>query len=131
MTTTSITVVVTGGRDYEDRRVVFDTLDAIHAETPIRRLAQGECRTGADRLARLWALEHGACLVGYHALWQFHGTVAGPIRNRAMINAERPDIVVAFPGNRGTADCCAYAESEGFTVVRYPAGPDRLTREGR
>jgi len=108
-----ISVIVTGGRAYADRARVFAVLDAIHAETPIALLRHG-CATGADALAQAWAEEHVPQSY-WPADWKKHGNAAGPIRNQAMVDAGA-DLVVAFPGGRGTVDCVRRARKAGIPV---------------
>jgi hypothetical protein len=54
----------------------------------------------------------------YVADWDTFGLPAGPIRNKAMIDAEKPDEVIAFlhPASKGTKQCAEYAESKGIPV---------------
>jgi hypothetical protein len=42
---------------------------------------------------------------------------AGPRRNRRMLVAFKPDVVLAFPGGAGTASCCAVARELGIPVI--------------
>lgn len=71
-------------------------------------LHHGDCRTGVDayvaELAEGWPLQ----IKPHRAEWGIHGKKAGPIRNRAMIAAARPNMCFAFPRrgleNRGTRD---------------------------
>jgi hypothetical protein len=50
--------------------------------------------------------------------WEKLGRSAGPIRNQAMLDEGRPDLVVAFPGHHGTADMVRRARAAG--VMRRP-----------
>ena len=43
---------------------------------------------------------------------------AGHIRNQVMLDKGKPDVVVAFPGGRGTADMVRRAEGAGIEVRR-------------
>jgi hypothetical protein len=52
----------------------------------------------------------------YVAQWKKHGRAAGPIRNQRMLDEGKPDLVVAFPGGRGTADMIRRAERAGVPV---------------
>jgi hypothetical protein len=52
----------------------------------------------------------------YVAQWKKHGRAAGPIRNQRMLDKGKPDLVVAFPGGRGTADMIRRAERAGVPV---------------
>ncbi|HET8777949.1 MAG TPA: DUF2493 domain-containing protein [Candidatus Limnocylindria bacterium] len=117
-----IAVVVTGGRKFTDLRFVFATLDRIHAETPIVRLAHGGA-TGADSLADFWAHQNRVPEIkAYEARWDAEGKSAGPLRNVRMLTLEKPDLVVAFPGGRGTADCVERAIARGMRVEHYTPG---------
>lgn len=108
-------VCVTGGRNFTNRQIVRDALDALDAATKITHLAAGGA-TGADEEARLW------CMVGftkYKADWLTHGLHAGSIRNAEMLDDFKPDLLVAFPGGVGTADCVQKAIKRGIPVRRY------------
>lgn len=114
-------VLVCGGRSYADRNRVYDELDAIHSRTPIRTIIEGGAM-GADHFARLWSAKRG---LNHHqrftADWAIHGKAAGPLRNVRMIAEGKPDLVLAFPGGRGTADMIRKAEAAGVPVRRVPA----------
>lgn len=49
--------------------------------------------------------------------WHTYGRAAGPIRNRRMLDEGKPDIVVAFPGGRGTANMVKQAREYGVKVI--------------
>ncbi|WP_245576775.1 SLOG family protein [Kaistia adipata] len=72
--------------------------------------------TGADTLAAEWAERFGFPLRKFPADWKAHGRAAGPIRNQRMIDEGRPDLVIAFPGGRGTADMVRRAKAAGIEV---------------
>lgn len=113
-------VLVTGGRDYDDRVFLEMTLDQIHAATPITHVIHGGA-SGADKLADWWAEDHGVQPVVCRALWNYwdkRGNVkrAGPERNRQMA-ALQPDLVVAFDGGAGTSNMIAMAHACGLKIV--------------
>lgn len=113
-------VIVCGGRDFVGDaawNLVMDTLSAIHAETPITAVIEGGAN-GADRLGRAWAQMRGIKVVTVPALWSEHGRAAGPIRNTRMVREFNPDLVVAFPGGRGTADMIRQADAFAVPVRR-------------
>ena len=110
-------VLVCGGRDYRDIGAVFRELNALHRATPISALIEGGAH-GADELAALWADNAKVSRERYAADWKTHGKAAGPYRNATMIQQGKPDLVVAFPGGRGTADMIARAERAAVKVVR-------------
>jgi hypothetical protein len=94
---------------------VYDVLDRLHAANPISELGQGKA-FGADMLAEHWCRSRGVACVGFQAQWDREGKSAGFIRNKAMLATMRPDLVVAFPGGRGTRDCVSQAERRGIFV---------------
>src|ERR1700761_8081446 len=96
-------VLVCGGGGFVDARLLNATLDRVASERGIARVISGGAR-GADALAVLWAQMRGVPFSEFHADWQTHGRAAGPIRNRRMLEEGAPDLVIAFPGGRGTAD---------------------------
>ncbi|ACL60541.1 DUF2493 domain-containing protein [Methylobacterium nodulans] len=104
-------------RVYREVGALRATLDALHAEAPIACIIQGSA-PGADRHARDWSAMRGVELLDYPADWHRHGRAAGPLRNARMIAEGQPDLVLAFPGGRGTADCVRKAEAAGIRVVR-------------
>ncbi len=108
-------VLVCGGRDFDDREFVRIVLDRIHAETPITGIVHGAA-TGADTLAGWWATINEIPNLDYPAMWKLHGRAAGPIRNQQMLDEEKPDMVVAFPGGRGTANMVDQARRRGVPV---------------
>jgi predicted Rossmann-fold nucleotide-binding protein len=117
----SIRVVVTGGRDFTEADFVYQQLNRIGKLVGgFRRLSHGGAE-GVDTIAGTWAIAHGVQCAEYRANWKEHGRAAGPMRNRLMLEEERPDLVIAFPGGRGTHDCTKQAQSLGLTVIKIPA----------
>lgn len=108
-------IIVCGGRGFQDREFLFRALDAVHAKTPITKLAQGQCPTGADAMAVEWAELRGIACIGFLANWAEFGRAAGPMRNQQMLNYG-VDGVIAFPGGAGTADMVRRAKVAGVTV---------------
>lgn len=108
------TVIVTGGRDYDDFAMVADVLEALSPE----RIVQGGA-LGADQNARRWAEASGVECVTVEADWDKHGKAAGPIRNREMLERFRGDsLLVAFPGGKGTENCVKTAVALNYVVLR-------------
>ena len=124
-------VVVTGSRCFEEHELIWKTLDLMHAKEPIRRLAHGDCpdpngvpgAVSVDQECARWADAHGVPFKPYPADWKKHGRAAGPIRNREMLKAERPHLVIAFPGGQGTHNCVRTARKLGLRVVK-PLAPE-------
>lgn len=109
-------VIVCGGRAYANRKRLFEVLDAIHQTLGISEVIQGGA-TGADALAKEWALDRGVAMTECKANWKKHGLAAGPIRNQSMLDRCMPTWVVAFPGGTGTADMIHRSTVAGVAVV--------------
>lgn len=109
-------VLVTGGRTYADEINVNKTLTRLHTEHPISLLIEGGAK-GADRLARHWAVRNNVQYRTVEANWNHHGKIAGIIRNEQMIQM-KPDLVVAFPGGKGTAHMMKLAERYGVKLKK-------------
>lgn len=85
---------------------------------------------GADTLAELWADIWGVRKRVYPADWKAHGRAAGPKRNQRMLDEGRPDLVIAFPGGRGTADMVRRARKAGVRVIEVSAKSTPLQEAG-
>lgn len=96
-------VLVCGGCEFEDRRMLFAVLDELHAQHHFTCVIHGAA-PGADTLADEWACRARVPPYRFHAQWKSKGRAAGPIRNARMLAKGRPDLVVAFPGSVGTKD---------------------------
>lgn len=115
-------ILVCGGRDFTDRDAVALALKNFKPERATEVgwhiIIHGGCPTGADKLADEWADTFGVRKRVYLADWQKHGKAAGPLRNARMLAEGKPDLVIAFPGGRGTADMVRKAEAAGVPVRR-------------
>ena len=127
-------VLVCGGRTYEDQERLFMILDAINAVRPISVIVHGDAGkfydypdhlvndehvgfwVGADKLASQWARENAVPEKFYKPDWKQYGKKGGPIRNQQMLDDQHPDIVMAFPGGRGTKDMVTRAKAGGYKV---------------
>lgn len=114
-------ILVCGGRDYNDQAMAFGVLDMLAEELVINAIIQGDCPTGADKLARLWAISRNEHFDRFPADWRKHGRAAGPLRNQQMLDVGKPTLVLAFPGGRGTADMVRRARAAGVPVQEIPA----------
>lgn len=116
-------IVVTGGRHYTDGGLVFAVLALLRPT----HVAQGGAR-GCDALVREWCHSQGVKCRTYPANWDAVGRAAGPIRNREMLATEAPDLVLAFPGAAGTADCKRQARAMGLIVLEAVVFVERKKR---
>ena len=105
-------VIVCGGRDYADRSAVGGVLGMLRDGVTIVHGAA----PGADRLAAVEATLRGLDVEAHPAYWNAYGKAAGPIRNQRMLDAGA-ELVIAFPGGRGTADMVRRSREAGIVVL--------------
>ena len=112
-------VIVCGGRDYKDYVTVATVLNILYGDVshPRRNLVivHGGA-TGADTLAGQWAKTHvvkAECFPFKRGV----GKAGGPVRNTEMLDAGA-DLVIGFPGGRGTNNMCRQALTKGVIVLR-------------
>lgn len=126
-------VIVTGSRRWTNGKAVYGALSASLADQESFVLVHGDCSTGADFYARMWAQAHPE--VDEHrfpASWEAYGRAAGPMRNQTMVSAGA-DLVLAFPlpGGAGTQHTMRLAHEAGIPVRTYnPDGSVHATRWG-
>lgn len=95
--------LVCGGRDFDDWQWLSSTMDRVDDVWPLEALICGMAR-GADMLACQWAEYKGIKVLAFRARWHEFGRAAGPKRNGQMLREGKPDLVIAFPGGKGTAN---------------------------
>ena len=114
-------VLVCGGRDFSGD--VAPDLERLNRERRFSKVIVGGF-SGADKLAWKWATSKGIDVNVHYAQWHLYGPKAGPMRNAKMLELDKPDLVVAFPGGRGTADMVGKAKAAGVPVVEFPSQVD-------
>src|SRR5579859_2995368 len=96
-------VLVCGGRDFENWWLLSAEMTRLLGEQKIDAIIHGGAK-GADTMAGEFANGAGIQEIVFKADWKKYGRRAGPMRNQQMIDEGKPDLAVAFPGGRGTAD---------------------------
>ncbi len=109
-------VLVCGGRDFANYGLVDHVLTALDERHIISVIIEGGA-SGADRFGKDWGETNWCKVETYRADWDAYGPSAGPIRNKRMLVEGKPDIVVAFPGGRGTANMMRQARDAGVRVI--------------
>ncbi|WP_392971070.1 SLOG family protein [Streptomyces sp. LN245] len=133
MTARPYRILVTGSRDWQGigvvRRALAEVLAILPNDQPLV-VVHGDCPTGADIMAKAWALTTftPACTDDFErvteephpAAWHVHGNKAGPIRNKAMVD-KGADVCLAFirNGSRGASHTAALAERAGIPTRRW------------
>jgi hypothetical protein len=107
-------VLVCGGRDFHDEEQMQNVLEAylVQGDTVIHGAARGADALAGDVAGRIL----GYTVEVYPADWAKYGKSAGPIRNQQMLDTG-PELVIAMPGGRGTADMIGRAQRAGVKVI--------------
>jgi len=109
-------VLICGGRDYSNWLKLARTLDSLHAEHEFDIVIHGAA-PGADTLADSWASSRRIPTRRFIAFWKERGREAGPERNQRMIDEGCPELCIAFPGGRGTADMKRRVVKAGIPLI--------------
>lgn len=112
-------ILVCGGRDYNDINKMSSVLTEINEEQGIDIIISGGAK-GADTLAEGFAFRHGIDYIQYPADWNMYGKSAGYIRNKQMLELGKPDLIIAFPGGKGTANMVKLGKDAGIRVLEVP-----------
>jgi hypothetical protein len=117
-------VLVCGGRDFDDARLMNSVLDRLHTENFFTVLIHGNAR-GADKIADAWASCRGVPREPYEVPqgeWDEFGKKAGPLRNQRMLDEGKPELVVAFPAKTGYACLARISCAEACSLLALTAG---------
>lgn len=96
---------------YQKRHWIRKGLTIIHGNAP-----------GADRAAGRWPEESWATVEVFPADWDKYGKAAGAVRNKQMLVEGKPDLVVAFPGGKGTKNMIEQALHAKVPVIKITKG---------
>lgn len=129
-------VLVCGGREFRDWEWMFQTLDRLSKNLGGIEMIVHGAAPGADSWADTWAkdrgievkpeeadwsnISHPDAVIRYHPNGEPYDAKAGHRRNRLMLDKWEPDLVVAFPGGKGTSGMVKLAKDAGVPV-EYPA----------
>ena len=113
-------ILVCGGRDFKHIEWFLHCMEPYIPQ--VTYLITGGA-TGVDTFAYIWGRREAKLADGHNlvfaAEWDKHEKAAGPIRNQVMLDAGRPDLVIAFPGGRGTADMIGRAKRQNIAVTMF------------
>lgn len=114
---TDETWLICGGRNFADATMFEGAInDLMHMRGGCpRKIIHGGAK-GADAMAADLGQRLSVACVAVLPDWQ-RGKMAGPLRNQKMLDEYKPNLVVAFPGGRGTADMVYRARKAGVDVA--------------
>jgi hypothetical protein len=114
-------VLICGGRDFSDKDFIFSSLDKLHEKHHISHIITGGA-LGADFFAHKWASSRRCDITIFPANWKKYGKKAGALRNIQMLEDGEPELVIAFPGGKGTEHMKKIARKAGIEVVECGNG---------
>jgi hypothetical protein len=110
-----------GGPDYNDDRLIWGTLDKVHAKHPDMVLLHGGTKTGAELIASKWADHRKVPQVRFNPDWTRHAKAAPFKRNDEMLKVQPIGIIVA-PGSGIQQNIADKAKKLGIPVWRLGEG---------
>lgn len=109
-------ILICGDREWEDTESIERLLSKFDESTVV---IHGDSR-GADRMAGSIAESRNMTVEKYPADWHI-GRIAGPIRNRRMIEEGKPDVVYYFHhdirNSLGTKDMIKQSKAAKIPVI--------------
>lgn len=121
---------VTGDRNYTDEEKVDEVLKGCLTEFGKIVIIHGDAR-GLDNLAKKWAIENNVKEVGYRVDWKDfsppfkivrspygyeYNVLAGFKRNQKMIDEAGIELLLVFPGGKGTKDMTKRAKKADIPI---------------
>lgn len=122
-------IAVTGGRDFNDEKLVsfvFCNLELFHLKGRYEVILIHGAADGLDTLASKIATRIGWTPKPYPILkedWKTKGKRAGPERNTLMLTDSKPHVLLSFPGGSGTANAIQTALNLKVPVVSFYNAP--------
>ena len=107
-------VIIAGGRDFVPSDSNYIELTALLLEIKASEVVCGMA-TGADTFGASIGKKLGLPIKEFPAEWFKYGRSAGPKRNKEM--AQYADVLIAYPGGRGTANMKKEAEKAGLKIL--------------
>ncbi len=111
-------IVVSGGLDFNDHRLIWDVLDKVHAKHAEMVLVHGKSPKGAELIASRWADSRKVPQVGFAPDWNRHGRAAPFKRNDAVLEIV-PIGAIVFPGTGIQDNLADKARTLGVKVYDF------------
>ncbi|WP_114391263.1 DUF2493 domain-containing protein [Notoacmeibacter marinus] len=111
-------IALTGGMDFNDHRLIWDTLDKVHAKHGDMVLLHGGSPKGAELIAAKWAETRQVPQVAFKPNWTKHAKAAPFKRNDAILNV-LPIGVILFPGTGIQDNFADKARKLGITAFDF------------
>jgi hypothetical protein len=114
-------VAFTGGLDFNDHHLIWDSLDKVHAKHPDMVLLHGGSPKGAERIAARWADHRKVPQIAFKPDWIKYAKAAPFKRNDQMLDV-LPIGVMVFPGTGIQGNLADKAKKLGIPVWKFGNG---------
>jgi hypothetical protein len=111
-------IALTGGLDFNDHHLVWDSLDKVRAKHPDMVLLHGGSPKGAELIASKWASTRKVPQIAFRPDWGKHAKAAPFKRNDAMLQT-LPIGVMVFPGTGIQGNLADKAKRLGIPVWKF------------
>jgi len=123
-------VLITGGRNFKDRALMWSTLDWLHAEHHFTLLIHSDAR-GADRLADEWAQEQDIQVLNCPADRKRYGRAAGTAPVKVLIFCRFRTYVRILPRcSRESVRWCSHDSMISYVTDGVTGSPLKQERQG-
>jgi hypothetical protein len=112
-------VLICGSRSYSDETKVFDILDSLAGRLGISKILY-RSNGRPDEIACEWADRRNVPARSIEASWVSNGKAGAVSRAKRKRDSQKPDLIVAFPGED---DLVRQAKSVGLTVIEVDRDP--------
>jgi hypothetical protein len=122
-------IVVTGGADFNDHRLIWDRLDKAHARHPDMTLIHGGSPKGAELIASKWATARSVPQIAFRPDWTAHAKAA-PSSATTPCSKPCPSASWSSPATESrttspTRPASSASPPGGSRALREPAEPGR------
>lgn len=111
-----ISIIVAGGRDFNDYEYLKKTLLSITNKVLDVEIVSGTAR-GADNLGERFAIEHDLPIKKFPANWDKYGKSAGYKRNAEMAKYANACVIFWDGVSRGTGHMIDLAQTAGLALL--------------
>lgn len=111
--------MVRGSHKLINEELILRTMSEYFYNNPVGILVRGNDNNGVDAYVSRLSQNYNYQVRLYFANWGLFGLSADYIRDKTMINNERPDILFAFPTKKSKSvrNTIRYARKKGIKVI--------------
>lgn len=115
-------VVVTGGADFNDHRLIWARLDQVHAKHSDMVLLHGGAAKGAELIASRWADHRKVAQIAFRPDFVKHSRKSAPFKRNDAILETLPIGVLVFAGGGIQENLADKARKLGIPVMKFDGG---------